>query len=203
MREILFFMTALCFTTLLADAARAQDRFEVFGGYSYMHSAVPFTETQLCPGPPCAMVSATEHPSLNGWESSGVFNLSHGIGLTADFTGHYGLFGTFQGATGSSARLNTYLFGPQFRFGTRVSPFMHALFGGAHETIGNGGAESGGFVVIPTSSNGLAAAFGGGLDIKISRFLWVRPIQLDYLATRFRSATQSQFRFSAGLAVHF
>jgi hypothetical protein len=46
-------------------------------------------------------------------------------------------------------------------------------------------------------------AFGAGIDIKVSPLVSFRPIQLDYLTTRFNSAWQSQPRISAGVVFHF
>jgi len=37
----------------------------------------------------------------------------------------------------------------------------------------------------------------------VAPFVSVRPIQIDYLLTRFSSATQSQPRVSAGVVFHF
>jgi len=42
-----------------------------------------------------------------------------------------------------------------------------------------------------------------GIDIKVARHLSLRPIQLDYLVTRFASGTQSDPRASAGIVLHF
>jgi hypothetical protein len=126
---------------------------------------------------------------------TGVFNAYHWIGVAADFGGNYG------SVRGASTHVNTYLFGPQIRLPGPVSPFAHALIGAAHEKIA--GATNDGFFITPESSNALAAGVGAGLDIKVLPLVSVRPIQLDYLVTRFRSSTQSQPRASAGLMIRF
>jgi hypothetical protein len=56
-------------------------------------------------------------------------------------------------------------------------------------------------VTIPTSVNAFATAFGVGIDIKVAPFIALRPIQIDYLITRFNSSTQNQPRVSAGLVL--
>jgi hypothetical protein len=84
------------------------------------------------------------------------------------------------------------LFGP-------LSPFAHVLIGRAHETLG-GNSNLG---ISPGSASAFAAAVGAGIDIKVAPFASLRAIQLDYLVTRFGSATQNQPRASAGVALHF
>jgi hypothetical protein len=44
---------------------------------------------------------------------------------------------------------------------------------------------------------------GVGIDLKVAPFISVRPIQFDYLVTRFNSGTQNQPRISAGVVLHF
>lgn len=182
MRKLLFVLGAVCLMGSFPRAAHAQ--VEVFGGYSYMRPSLTLTQS-VCGLPPCSTLTTTEHPNLNGWEVTGVYNAYHWIGVAADFTGEYGTVG------GLSTHVSTYLFGPQVRLHTPVSPFAHALFGVAHETIA--GAEDSAF----------AAAIGAGIDIRVAPFVSFRPIQLDYLVTRFGSGTQSQPRASAGLMLHF
>ncbi len=147
--------------------ARAQ-AVQVFGGYSYLR-----LDTQ--PG----------KTNLNGWELSGTLNGSW-LGFTADFSGDYG------SPFGTSTSLTTFLFGPQFSLPLpRVSPFVHALAGGAR--LSAGGA----------SKTVFAGAVGGGIDAKIAPFFSYRVIQVDYLATRFSGSTQNNLRISTGLVFRF
>ncbi|MGB6357670.1 MAG: hypothetical protein WBF30_02730, partial [Candidatus Acidiferrales bacterium] len=67
----------------------------------------------------------------------------------------------------------------------------------AHESVGSNGSA------LPFTDNALAAAVGGGIDVKVVPFVSLRVIQLDYLVTRFGSTTQNQPRASAGIVVHF
>jgi hypothetical protein len=207
MRKLGLVFTVALFTLLPSGTAQAQDTFEVFGGYSYLRPPVTLSETQsipppVCPigiVPPCPPIqttfATTVHPNLNGWEASGVYNAYHWLGVAADFSGHYG------SANGVSTHFNTYLFGPQLQLHSSVSPFVHVLFGAAHETTGQLIAPE--LLISPTSSTAFATAIGGGIDVKVARFVSFRPIQLDYLITRFGSSTQNQPRASAGLVVHF
>ena len=193
MRRLLLAVAVICFGSLFASVASAQDTFQVFGGYSYLRQTVAVESTILCPGPPCPVTTANYHPNLNGWELSGTYNAYKWFGLTADFSGHYG---TVQG---SSDHVQTYLFGPQVHLPGPVSPFAHVLIGGAHETIGANETTP----VIPVSGNAFDVAVGAGIDIQVASFVSLRPIQLDYLVTRFGSSTQNQPRASAGVVFHF
>jgi hypothetical protein len=83
--------------------------------------------------------------------------------------------------------LQTYLFGPQFSFPGKVSPFVHVLLGGAHESLGDS-ANIGG----PTNANRFALAAGAGLDLRATHFLSVRLIQADDLETRFSGVTENR-----------
>jgi hypothetical protein len=195
MRRISLYIVAFCFSLFLAGSAQAQDTFELFGGYSYMWSPVTVNASGGCPvggSSVCSVIGVTDRTSLNGFELSGARNLTSWFGVAADFGA---TFGTVQGA---STHLETYMFGPQVRYHGRVSPYAHALFGGARETTGISG-----IVPFGATYNSFAAAFGVGIDIKIADAVSVRPIQIDYLLTRFGGTTQSQPRLGAGVVFHF
>jgi hypothetical protein len=92
--------------------AVAQDKLEVFGGYSYM---------RFRPSPDF---------NLNGWEASAQYKFKDWLGGVADFDGHYG------SPFGVSTSVHSFLFGPQVSLPSRVSPFAHVLLGGAHFSAG-------------------------------------------------------------------
>ena len=96
---------------LVSSSTQAQDKVELFGGYSYMH------------------FHNSPSANLNGWEISGQYKFKDWLGGVADFDGHYGSSSTY-----------TYLFGPQISFPSRISPFARLLIGGGHTNqagIGN------------------------------------------------------------------
>jgi len=185
-------------------SAAAQDKIKLFLGYSYLRPSLTY-EQQFqcevilgCPPPPAVFVTA--HPNLNGYEFSATYKLIPWLGVTGDFSGHYGT------VTGnSSGHVQTFLFGPEISLPAKISPFVHALVGGAHEAIGSGITPVTGFSasLLPTSGNAFATAIGGGIDLRVAPFLSVRPLQLDYLLTHFNSTTQNQPRISAGLVIRF
>ena len=92
----------------------------------------------------------------------------------------------------------TILFGPHFAYrgNARVHPFAHVLVGLAH------GRQAAPYFHT-TWRPGFAAGFGGGLDVKATRFLWVRAIQADYLRESFRDDVQKNGRLSFGIVFRF
>lgn len=192
----------LSFALLFAAPLRAQDKFEVFGGYSYLRASVNETGTILCPnpvgGPPCPSGTFTDHPSLNGWEGSFAYKPIKDLAVVADFSGNYGSLRSSLGH--ESTHRNTYLVGAEVSFPERVSPFVHVLVGGVHESTAAGG---GAFVFPPHSGNAFAIALGGGIDLKVIPLVWVRLIQVDYMGTNFISSFQNQQRISTGVVFHF
>jgi len=198
---VLFFSTPL----------RAQDKIEIFGGFTYARVPVQiFNATAIggpiivippgtCPITGCPPgiggVFTTDHVNTHGWEFSGAFKPLDWLGAVADFSEHYG------STHGSNLHLNTYLFGPQVSFPARVSPFAHVLFGAAHESLSNPGVALG----IPNlgTDTAFATAIGAGIDVKPFPFVSIRLFQFDYLMTRFGGNTQNQPRASAGVVLHF
>jgi len=104
----------------------------------------------------------------------------------------------------------TYLFGPRFSHrGERWTPFMHTLFGAARLTedanAGILGPNSSSF-----STNGFAMAFGGGVDLKLTKHVAWRVFQSEFpghqklptvltvFRNNFRAASGIVFRFGGG-----
>ena len=122
-------------------------------------------------------------------------------------------------SAGTYQHLNNYLFGPTITASAgRSSLFAHALFGEARSSLGAGvGIPSiGGISTGITSANAFAMAFGGGVDIGLTRHLAIRAIQVDYLRTQFNATDalttglssslgnrQNSFRFSTGVVFRF
>ncbi len=173
----------------------------VFGGYSYLRN---------------------NNNGFNGWEGQGTFNFTRYLGVTADVSGASLTPFSFS-ALGASAstyqHLTNYLFGPTLTAGFgRSAVFAHALFGEAHSSLGAGLTLPiiGGISTGLTSSNAFAMAFGGGIDIGLSRHLAIRAVQVDYLRTQFNAIDslttglssslgnrQNSFRYSTGIVFRF
>ena len=165
----------LLLAVLIFRPAAAQEaevpKAEVFGGYSYAGE------------------------STHGWNASVAGNVNRWLGLVADFGGQYSSFAE----PGASERIRTHsaLFGPQFsvRSNKRVTPFVRALFGTSH--IRTRAAEAG--QTFAFTDTRFAAAFGGGLDVRLGEHVALRAVQLDYVQTHFFDETQHKGRLSFGL----
>ncbi|MBB6147305.1 outer membrane protein OmpA-like peptidoglycan-associated protein/opacity protein-like surface antigen [Silvibacterium bohemicum] len=180
-------------------------RIDLFVGYSYLR-ATP------------TLADGNRFVHLNGGETSIAFNLNRYLGLVADFAGYDDtqLRLTGPGAnpnrvadSGGSAYL--YLFGPRisFRNYSRVTPFVQALFGGVYASdVTLSGCTGAACTPLP-AQNAFALTAGGGLDIRVSRHVSIRPVQAEYLMTRFADTVtnagdmQNNIRLSAGLVFSF
>jgi outer membrane immunogenic protein len=83
---------------------------------------------------------------------------------------------------------------------TKFQPFGQALFGGVHGFDGYFPAPVG---KVPTSyDTSFAMAIGGGVDLAVSRHIWIRAVQADYHYSELRNIQgdrQNQFRIGAGI----
>ena len=121
----------------------------------------------------------THSVNAPGWEVSGTYNFVSKFGMTADADGVYHNGSATYGA----------LFGPQFTLVTKpkFDAYIHGLAGIAH---GN-------------STSAFSYAFGGGVDIPVSKSWSIRPAQLDYLAVNAPKGYVSTLRYSGGLVFKF
>ncbi len=173
-KTILIFMLILlsCIFAVAQDYKKA----EVFGGYQYTN-----VDDQG---------SGLGRQGFNGWNAAVSGYFTKNVGVTADFAGAY------KTIEGVDVKVYSYLFGPTLRVPMdKATPFVHALFGGAHLSGSAGGAS--------VTSNGFAYAIGGGLDFDASKNFAIRIGQFDYLGTRFESSNQKNFRYSAGIVIKF
>jgi opacity protein-like surface antigen len=78
----------------------------------------------------------------------------------------------------------------------KFTPFVHALFGGAHASAGVGGFSA--------SDNAFAMMVGGGVDAKFSDRMAFRIGQFDWVSLRSEGGTSNKnFRLSTGVVFHF
>jgi opacity protein-like surface antigen len=156
-------------------AAQDHSTAEIFGGYQFTHFSL----------------GTGSNFNLNGWSASVSGYYNKYLGISADFSGNYG------SPFGVSTKAYTYLFGPIVHFpnGSKVTPFGHVLFGGANLNASALGLSG--------SDNSFSWAIGGGVDRNFSSKFAVRLVQADWLRTQFSDATQSNFRYSAGVVFKF
>jgi len=172
---------------LFAGAAVAQEqnpKFEAFGGYSLIHNSSNFFGNTSI--------------TFNGGGGSVSYNTKNWLGLVGDFgANHWNGYGL-------DSNLVTYLFGPKIAFRRdKFTPFAQVLFGGAHIS----GLPSGCLLCkVPTlSENSFAMTLGGGLDYDVTKHIAIRPVQIEYLMTRFSQTDtssgppQNSLRYEAGV----
>lgn len=185
----------------------------VYGGYSLLHASnnLNFSSNFI-----------NSSNNFNGWEGQGTFNFTHHFGVTADFTGNSSQLAGFSAlgfSAGVGQHVYEYLFGPSVStsFG-KSTVFAHALFGAAHSSLsaGVGLPLVGGLSAPITSATAFAMAFGGGIDIGITRHFAIRAAQIDFVRTNFNTldalasgfgagngTSQNTFRYSGGVVWRF
>jgi opacity protein-like surface antigen len=176
MRKLVFVAVLLFGCCVLATAAEVP-KADVFGGYSYYR---------------CNPDGLKSSCDLNGWLASMSVSATNWIAAVGEIGGTYGT------VDGADVKQMSYLLGPRvfLRKSDRVTPFFHGLAG---ITFIN--AKSGNVRFV--KENDFTLAFGGGLDLKVTKNFAVRPFQVDYVTfqQRFTSFRQNNFRFAAGLVV--
>lgn len=170
-------MNRLCVRLLtlfiLVSSVSAQDKHpaaEIFGGYSYLNFQV---KLGFDPTP-------VDRQSAHGVGINAAVNLSNHLGIVGDFS--YNSKGVSVPSVFGSNKINVqhtyFLFGPRLSFrGERATGFLQTLVGGAHIRDEFGSIHR---------TTDLALAIGGGVDLKISKRLAIRALQLDYLPSRRR-----------------
>ncbi len=147
----------------------------------------------------------------------GVYNVTPLIGIKADFQFYTQGTGVKTKLTEAgyqagqlSANFVTYMFGPQFKkHSGRFQPFGEALFGAAHSNEFAQILQDEGNINKSSTNNAFAMEFGGGLDIPITKHIQARPVEVDYLLTRFGvngtsyTGNQNNFKYSAGVNFTF
>ncbi len=198
----------------VAFAQEAPPKVEVSLDYSYIHA-----------NPQNNNIIPTF--SLNGGGGSAAFYFSRYVGIEAEFNGYGSYTHNFRIPSGPSCdapagclvsvqgNLFTYNVGPVFKYRTpHFEPFVEALFGGAHSNFyGNLYQACNGFgcsvASKSPSNNAFDFVIGGGIDIPVNEHIAIRPVQFDYLLTRFGNDfsagnnNQSNFRFQAGVQFRF
>src|SRR5271170_6798718 len=212
---------AFVFLFTLGLAAQDVPKAEVYGGYSFIRYNAS------------APVNAF---TANGGVGSFQYNFTKHFGFVAELGGVHngkltvGSSGIFQ----PDQTAFTYLFGPRVFFNKAgvVSPFFEYLFGAFHNSrsfevpnslLPTPLPPAQGATVTPgptdtkfaSSQTAFAMAVGGGIDIRVSKLISFRPIQLDYLPTHFSpfnvtglgvvnsTKWQQNLRYSAGLSFRF
>lgn len=217
LRAILF--SAIFCLPLLSFAQQETNhvatRGNIYAGYSLLHA-----NNDL--GSSLGSSNFNLGGNLNGWEAQGTFNFTRNFGVTADFSGNSKQLAGISGfgfSAGTQQHMYNFLFGPTVTgyFG-KSSVFGHALFGAAHSSLNAGVSVPilGGISAPIDNANAFAMAFGGGLDIGLTRHFAIRAAQVDFIRTNFNSVdalasglaastsnNQNSFRYSGGVIWRF
>jgi outer membrane immunogenic protein len=192
-------MKTLCALTLLLFAltlpkAVAQNTtqntssVDVAAGYTYIHSNAPPS------GCGCF--------NFNGGSASVAWRLDANFSLLAEVAGAHA--GNIDGS-GISPTLTTYLFGPRYyvtKGSHHIVPFGNLLLGVAHETNGYFPDSP----VADTTASVFAMSVGGGIDVPVGHRFSIRPVEAEYLLTKFPNGVnsrQNNIRLTSGIVLHF
>lgn len=182
MRNAAVFTLLFASVPLLAqDSAR---KLEVFGGYMLTRVTSD---------------TAEGHWNWSGWNAAATYFFRPTIGFTTDAGGMY-RGGTIV-VTPAQSRSYTFLFGPTWKLrSAKVNPFTHALIGFERDSVA--AASGSGVGSAPTYR--FAMAFGGGLDVPLSRAISLRAFQLDYaLWHKKYLGNNNNVRFASGILFRF
>ncbi len=172
------FFSLVGVAVLWAGFAAAQSAdIAVFGGYSYINQDFSLTKPS---------------GGLSGWNASATLKVARYVGFVADFAGYYP--GYNFGCTGcdQSAKIHTFLFGPQASVTVgRITPFARFLFGDTHMSKAAGGLPNNSTF---SSTNSFTDGAGGGVDVGLTHRFAVRG-QVDYLHNGFRTSDNQRTRF--------
>jgi opacity protein-like surface antigen len=144
------------------------------------------------------------------------YNLTSMLGIAADMGGCKYFGNTIAAGTKVSGSQFTYLFGPRltFRNASPLTPFFELNFGG--DRLALTCKSSATACVNATggntfSKNAFAMSVGGGFDIKINKKFSIRPVQIEYLYTRFgnqcavavcnNNNNQNSLRLKSGIVI--
>jgi hypothetical protein len=141
-------------------------KYDIFGGYQWMH---PGATVPVNTGDPENPVPFTLPDMAKGLGGAFTYNLDPHWGLELD--------GGYSRDTPSAASEWTASIGPRFIWRTDTAAFfLHAL-GGLNRV-----AYDSGFGL--SSTNGIGAILGGGMDLPLTKQLSWRVFQADYVWTR-------------------
>lgn len=212
--------------TAQKNDAQKFDKWEVYAGYNFERS---FGDLNFYSETSATKYNMYSPFSSNGGQLSAAYFPWKHIGFKTAFT----YAGKSAGISGESGYvLNTitrsYLIGPTVRwtvpglYQNRVSVFGQQLFGATHYSMGASyKGQPDGCNVNDQScrASGFTEVTGGGVDLRVNRYISVRPLELDYWNHQINyvhfsgmpyevgeenfNIAANGFRYSAGVTVHF
>lgn len=176
---------AMLFATLPAVlCANDYPKAEVYGGYQWLRE------------------TGEGGTTLNGFLTSAEVNINEVIGIAGEFG--LGLKKITESGVDVNIKQYTYMGGPRFNLRANKIRFFTQFLAGGNSI--NGGASTEG-VSVGATIKGFAFSVGGGLDFSVGNNISIRPVQLDYIATRLSiagiSGWEKQVRYSGGIVFKF
>jgi opacity protein-like surface antigen len=196
MRKALFMALFFVFCAPLAFGQDDFQRGEF--GVMFSHNRVD-TDGAFNPSP-----TATGRDGFNGVNIDAGYNFTRYVGAKADFSYHQKSteFPVTGGTVEVDGKLTQFMGGIKLQDNsteTRVRPFVQALVGLGHVNV-ESNSLLGNF---DQSETGLAAAIGGGLDIRVHRNVDFRAIKVEYNPVRIEGETGNNIRLGVGLNFRF
>jgi opacity protein-like surface antigen len=211
--EMRRYIAAVGLLLLVASFAVAQGEFpkvETSPAFMFIRTPTSFTIPESSPVDPGQHFS--ESFNCAGAGGTIAYNFTSWIGLAADMGGckYFG-----QTIPALSSKISgsdfTYMFGPRFtyRSSSALRPFFLVNFGGNRLTLScNSNTPCSG---ASYSKNAFAMTAGVGFDIQLTKKISLRPVQAEYLYTRFgnncsaelcnNNNNQNSFRLKSGIVI--
>jgi opacity protein-like surface antigen len=197
---------------LTAGMALAQDfpKVETSPAFMYIRTPISFNT----PGG----TSVSQSFNCAGGGGTLAYNFSKMIGIAADLGGckYFGQTIPAPISTNVDGTGFTFLFGPRLTFRSKspFQPFAELNFGGMRIGISckySNSTCASNFGTGTYSKTAFAMTVGGGFDIKLSNKFSLRPVQAEYLYTRFGNNcsavvctfnnNQNSFRLKSGIVI--
>jgi opacity protein-like surface antigen len=205
---------------MTAGSALAQEfpKVETSPAFMFIRNNPNFSNAFAVENPITGKTFITGQNSFNcaGGGGTIAYNFSSMLGIAADLGGCK-FFGNTLGL-GNTINGNqfTFLFGPRltFRNASPLTPFFELSFGG--DRLSASCKNSASDCVNATGGNtysktAFALSVGGGFDIKINKKFSIRPVQIEYLYTRFgnecalavcnNNNNQNSLRLKSGIVI--
>lgn len=226
-------VVVVVFLCLCAAALAQQEpqpetpKVQAFGGFVFFHANTPGLTG------PVISYALDQPPNtfgirtwFQGWDAQAQYNVSRWVGFAVDGGGRYGSPFTVIDSIKGLPDGNTYsiLAGPVISYRTTsiFTPFVHTLFGWDRTTLEGSTIETPRFPVTSkqTTYYDFVMALGGGVDVRVSRRISIRPVQVDWyhstlnqdrfymqafgLTQYLNVGTKEQnYRFASGIVVKF
>ena len=213
LRRIALTCAPLLLVTATAAMAQSDEKFDIYGDYSYI---------QFNPS-----LTGLQSRAFNGGGGGVQYNFLPFLGIRADLQGYGSTSWTLNysapvvtphgtipaGSYTSNANMFTYGFGPAVRFPLhRVTVFGDLLFGQSN-TNGYGNltkaiVAGGGTIQASATQHPFTMMVGGGLDLNLNKTIALRLGEIDYMLTRYSNPiintnNQNNFRYLGGIVFKF